>query len=77
MLRRVPGQLIQGDAEEVGQLDEFIQIGHRLARLPLADALAGHPQLFRQLLLGQTHLGAESENSFGQGHVGFLPLFQA
>ena len=55
----LPDQLVHAHPEQVGQLDELIQLGHRLARLPLAHRLPRHLQPFRQVPLGQLLPGAQ------------------
>ena len=48
----VQNQLVQGDAEELAELHQFVQVRHAAAGFPLADGLTGYAQSLRQVPLG-------------------------
>ena len=58
---QLPGrtqQDVNGDIEQPGEQLQSFCVGHRFTGLPAGNRLTGHMHLFRQLLLGESALGA-------------------
>lgn len=57
------------DIKQPGEQLQSFCVGHRFAGLPAGDCLTGHMHLFRQLLLGESPLGAQFQKDFFGFHV--------
>ena len=66
--RGPPDQLVQGDAEEIAQQDQPVQVRRRGVQLPFGDGLPGDVQPFRQLFLRQPGGGAKLVDALSQCH---------
>ena len=69
---QLPGgtqQGVDGDIKQPGEKFQRLCVGHCFAGLPAGNRLTGHMHLFRQLLLGESALGAQSQKDFFGIHV--------
>ena len=69
---QLPGgtqQSIDGDIKQPGEQFQGFCVGHCFAGLPAGNRLPGHMHLFRQLLLGESALGAQFQKDFFGIHV--------
>ena len=69
---QLPGgtqQGIDGDIKQPGEQLQSFCIGHRFTGLPAGNRLPSHMHLLRQLLLGESALGAQFQKDFFGIHV--------
>ena len=69
---QLPGgtqQGVDGDIKQPGEKFQRLCVGHCFAGLPAGNCLTGHMHLFRQLLLGESALGAQSQKDFFGIHI--------
>lgn len=72
LANQLPGrtqQGVNGDIKQPGEQLQSFCVGHRFAGLPAGNRLTGHMHLFRQLLLGESLLGAQFQKDFFGIHV--------